>query len=60
MLEWISVEDSLPEAMMYVLIHGGIGYFDGEVWRTRMEPECPVIQWEVTHWMPLPEPPKEK
>lgn len=61
-MEWISVKERLPEVFVKVLICGSnkeiaiscrmksgifdvypIGY-DGEV--------------EVTHWMPLPEPPK--
>ena len=46
-----------------------IGYFDGTYWLTnycygceyifRMEEKYPNETIEVTHWMPLPEPPKE-
>ena len=60
--EWISVKDRLPERRTYVLC-----YF-------KYEPESPNVVVEnyyhggghwlsegshVTHWMPLPEPPKE-
>lgn len=56
-MEWISVKDRLPEPWTEVL-----------VWRG---PEYPIVSSEVTstglwchffnitHWMPLPEPPKE-
>ena len=58
MTEWISVKDKLPEPWTEVLI-----------WRG---PEYPIVSSEVTptglwchffnitHWMPLPEPPKEE
>lgn len=66
---WISVKDRLPRALELVLyfheLHGpSIGYYD---------PACPKpgYQWvseewgdnktgRITHWMPLPEPPKEE
>ena len=62
MIEWISVQDRLPKNHTQVLC-----YF-------KYEPEGPDIicentyhksgKWlsdgdKVTHWMPLPEPPKE-
>lgn len=54
---WISVKDRLPFAGDYVIVQGGCGYISREgVWFTLMEgsPHRP-IQWEVTHWMPLPD-----
>ena len=57
---WISVKDRLPFRGDYVIIQGGCGYLSREdVWFTLMEgsPHRP-IQWEVTHWMPLPDPPE--
>ena len=63
--EWISVEDRLPEADVAVLAR----CFYHESWRTlvcytskRNTGEwyiSAVGQWvQVTHWMPLPQPPK--
>lgn len=60
MSEWISVEDSLPEeAGLYnVVLDSGIvsarTFNEGVFWGG-MRP----IGQSVTHWMPLPEPPKE-
>lgn len=64
-MEWISVEDRLPEEgeVVFVYCHGNRIDF------------CPyigewpliIVNWEerrarvaVTHWMPLPEPPTDK
>lgn len=66
---WISVKDRLPEEKgAYLTVHylpalGKSGklvrevYFDGEGWfvgRVR------INKRHITHWMPLPEPPKEE
>lgn len=69
---WIPVMERLPETEEFVLVivngkpHRNItlenacelaNYIPGEGWVLEMWPE-----WEspdVTHWMPLPEPPKE-
>ncbi len=57
---WIRVEDELPDKNVPVLVweKQGFAYID------RLEAEC---AWQIasthhaiiTHWMPLPEPPKE-
>ena len=64
--EWISVEERLPEKGQKVLVRGvkngmQIGAFRGIPVSERSE-----LWWwkkntllDVTHWMPLPEPPKE-
>ena len=63
MSEWISVKDRLPEVDEYVLMHSyscktDIGFLteDGVF-------GCDVGYYleigDVTHWMPLPEQPKE-
>ena len=67
--EWISVKDRLPERLKEVLIcfddYGRKSvsvatyrdYFYGKEWLSNMvslSVDC------VTHWMPLPEPPKEE
>ena len=60
-IEWISVEDALPKPYESVIYYGrettGFDYMtDDGKWRisTGADPD------EVTHWMPLPEPPKMK
>ena len=61
--EWISVKDRLPEIMCDVLSYEfrgdiSIAYLCEKEWRCLesgdvMDGSC------VTHWMPLPEPPKQ-
>ena len=69
-MEWINVDDRLPETYKSVLIWTDnytwiIGYLeDCGKWQanhTDYESGEPLI-WEdciLTHWMPLPEPPNE-
>lgn len=70
MSEWISVEDRLPEDGDYITFTNASGKTNGVIaqklvtkqirgktvrrweWNGRISP------WAVTHWMPLPEPPK--
>ena len=62
--EWISVEDRLPEEKVNCIVHYkhaycnndgywaiGFCFYDGEEFR--LNPA-----YKVTHWMPLPKPPK--
>ena len=62
-MEWISVEAELPEDRQFVIVSGGIAYHgrDGR-WMTATGCDLPgrPIQWEVTHWMPLPDPPNSR
>jgi hypothetical protein len=58
--EWISVEDRLPEERQNVLVHYVDGWMPiafllgGKWYQSGGE-----TSWvSVTHWMPLPEPPK--
>ena len=58
--EWISVDDRLPENLSYIIVcdkYGNVGeaYCYGEGWFEWIDSEERVF---VTHWMPLPEPPK--
>ena len=46
--------DVLPAPRWPVLISGGVGFYDGKVWRTIMEPGDPIIQWKVKWWGELP------
>lgn len=58
-MEWISVKDRLPEEDTWVLVYSRQGrytnlkvdYIHGGKW---------FHSFYVTHWMPLPEPPKEE
>ena len=71
---WISVKDRLPEENILVLCYArsttgeGNDYFlgalaHGEFWFLKVNDighvSCPVLHWEVTHWQPLPESPKD-
>ena len=64
MSEWISVKERLPNGYQKVLAFvGGIVYvvaiLDTRANKWRVMWDLDVIDDEVTHWMPLPEPPKE-
>lgn len=58
---WISVEDRLPEKSDYYLVY--CGDYDG-VRIIRFERLKTKVKWisksNVTHWQPLPEPPKSE
>lgn len=64
--QWISVKDSVPEAGVNVLVTDGIHmmvtwceYVDNQcLWVDNFYEYVNVRFKEVTHWMPLPEPPK--
>ena len=63
--EWVSVEDTVPDPGERVLATDGT--FVGEAYRTSANswyrhtgfPWRDCLQSIVTHWMPLPKPPKE-
>lgn len=65
MAEWISVNDRLPEESAYYIVAA----HDGHVLRTtfvkwqkrlnRWDITGARTYWRITHWMPLPKPPKE-
>ena len=66
--EWISVKDRLPEYSNdgfadAVLVTDGfvqhMAYFVGGEWRFAESGEIKEPMWyRITHWMPLPNPPK--
>jgi hypothetical protein len=62
MPEWISVKDRLPEANSHVLVYPARGK-EYQVWffaaNGAWYDECGWCARGITHWMPLPEPPKE-
>ena len=71
MSEWISVDDRLPERNAHVLVHyithtknsvqSVALHFDSIQWRQLVGGGLMIEKngvKKVTHWMPLPEPPK--
>lgn len=62
-MEWISVKDRLPKDKEDVIVfstYRGIFLnwrFNGE-WAIMLNPVLKV-PYPITHWMPLPDPPKE-
>jgi hypothetical protein len=71
-MEWISVKDRLPKLYEDVLLYDGYEVFAGNIrgidkenlitWKAQpCDSEC--YGWYkdeyITHWMPLPEPPKK-
>lgn len=57
-LEWISVKDRLPEENLCVLVY--VGYGIGVSMSAHRTSNGKFFRYgdDVTHWMPLPEPPK--
>ena len=63
--EWIPVKDRLPEDSVAVNLHTrsgvvGTGFYDKQ---TKSWVQCysgGSLVVDVTHWMPMPEPPKEE
>ena len=64
--EWISVEERLPEEKVNCLVHYKHAYCDNDgywvIGLTFYDGNKFVIgkEYKITHWMPLPEPPKMK
>lgn len=61
--EWISVDERLPEENGYYLVYTKYGYIEVERYKTWDDDDLDGGYWWefeglVTHWMPLPEPPK--
>ena len=60
---WIPVTERMPEGRAWVLckcranIHEVLSWRDGEWYH---DPQHRYMSGFVTHWMPLPEPPKEE
>lgn len=61
--EWISVKERLPEEGQRVLAWDGYKIYDcahcGDVWIETVDDWSINTNDPVTHWMVLPEPPKE-
>jgi len=69
--EWISVEDRLPEVVTFVIVCAfnneirsawlSEGEFDERVWYTSEDYKSGYYKLDdVSHWMPLPEPPEDR
>ena len=70
--EWISVEDKLPNPLENVLVYSPMDVFpylitsgfcgitgSGTYWYCGGHGKVNIKDNVITHWMPLPEPPKE-
>ncbi len=61
MSDWRITEFNKPLNGQIVIVRGGVAQYRNRIFYTGME--CPQfarpIQWTVTHWMPLPQPPAE-
>ena len=68
--KWISVKERLPETNKYCLVaikvygygdmYSDVAMYDGELWVQDAGAYFDIIdKGEVTHWMPMPEPPEE-
>ena len=58
--DWIAVTERLPESGKYIKVLTLTEYGEGiEMWKgSYFESSYPVHEATVTHWMPLPSPPK--
>ena len=63
-MEWISVKESLPEKRKIIQVYGKTAYLNIE-YQTSGYFDNGWFDWSgddmentVTHWMPLPQPPK--
>ena len=59
-MEWISIKERKPEPWVLVLVyHSGSGRVRiSEMFGSKPEFALESMYGKVTHWMPLPEPPK--
>lgn len=57
--QWVSVDERLPEVWETVLVEGGLARYKDGFWYSILDANR-QIQWEVSHWMPLPKPPEDK
>ena len=68
MKEWISVEGRLPEIGKSILVHNQgfehsrsvrMAFMTSNGFYDAYECGCGIKLYEVTHWMPLPDPPEK-
>ena len=62
--KWISVKDRLPDTFKNVLVCTKhemlLCHHDGDEWVINYDGEYAGYDYDITHWMPLPEPLKEE
>lgn len=63
LMKWTRVKDKMPTDYDYYIIHGDFGVtvatlYKGTFYREIDEYNDPAECINVTHWMPLPKPPK--
>lgn len=62
MSKWIECSERMPEYFCDVLITDGehveVKWWDGDEWDCWAERNSDICSDDVTHWMPLPEPPE--
>lgn len=58
-MKWIKCSDELPPFGQTVIVEGGVAVFGPEGWRSVTGIPYPgrIIEWRVSNWMPLPDPP---
>lgn len=60
--EWIKCSEQMPVPFSNVLVTDGeeveIKWWDGDDWDSWTERNSNICSDDVTHWMPLPEPPE--
>lgn len=68
-MEWISVDDQLPDRHDILMTYNNLvlegSYANGKFYEAtnccHIQPYCRCYEQEgITHWMPLPEPPKQE
>ena len=60
MSEWISVKDTLPELEQEVLVYANREYLKRKIHTHFYWCLADFEDLKITHWMPLPTPPKEQ
>ena len=58
--KWISVKERLPATGTLALVYGSLGAMTVARYIARNDWVVPGLFSTITHWMPLPEPPKEE
>ena len=66
-MQWISVEDRLPETVLVCLVYDGqsekVGvreFANKQFYSIDSDGEDGLCSNYITHWMPMPEPPAEE